>query len=169
MVETLATDAEWHERYGHLPLAVFSKVPEAPPSLRASKYQCDAWKTTKPPAPAQEIKIRTHRVGQVIHSDICRPFPVEVLYHNRYMVTLIANYSRLTMARTIWNKSDAVVSLQELIAHFETLSSKRVQSIKCNPEFTGWLRKSGIDSKPTVPYCNQLQGKPRCPTKVEQI
>jgi len=93
---------------------------------------CEKAKTTGPPAPAQESKIRTPQVGQVVHSDIWGPFLAEDLHHNKYMVTLIDDYSRLTMARAIRRKSDVAGSLRELITHLEMLSGKRVQSIKCD-------------------------------------
>ena len=35
----MTTDAEWHERYGHLSFPVCSKVSEAPSSLRSSRYE----------------------------------------------------------------------------------------------------------------------------------
>jgi len=164
LATAMATDAEWHERYGHLPFPVFSKVSEAPSSLRSSHYECEKCKkakTTTPVAAPQQYKIRTTQVGELIHSDLCGPF-TEDMKGNKYIITLIDDYSRFTMAGAIKQKSDVASKLQEFIARFEVMTKMTVQNIRTDHggeyrsrEFTAWLRKKGIDTRPTVPYHSQ--------------
>jgi len=164
LATAMATDAEWHERYGHLPFPVFSKVSEAPSSLRSSRYECEKCKkakTTTPVAAPQQYKIRTTQVGELIHSDLCGPF-TEDMKGNKYIITLIDDYSRFTMAGAIKQKLDAASKLQEFIARFEVMTNMTVQNIRTDHggeyrsrEFTAWLRKRGIDTRPTVPYHSQ--------------
>jgi len=163
--EAMTTDMEWHERYGHLPFQAFSKVPEAPVSFRASRYECDKCakaKMVKPVSPAQNNQIRTKALGELVHSDVCGPFSTQDARGNRYIVTLIDDFSRFVMARAIQNKSDVERNLQELIVLFETMSNSKVANLHC--DFGGeyrsktlmtLLRKRGIDTRPTVAYHSQ--------------
>jgi len=161
----MTTDMEWHERYSHLLFQAFSKVPEAPVSLHASRYKCDKCakaKMVKPALPAQNNQIWTKALGELVHSDICGLFATQDVRGNKYIVTLIDDFSRFVMARAIQNKSDVEQNLQELIVLFETISNSKVANLHCN--FGGeyysktlmtWLRKKGIDTRPTVAYHSQ--------------
>ena len=79
MAEVYMADTEWHERYGHIPYPSFALISEAPVHLRSIQHQCEACivaKSIKPASP-QQFNIRTSRVGELIHSDLCGPMPVE--------------------------------------------------------------------------------------------
>jgi len=133
-IETaMTTDQEWHERYGHLPFPVFSKIHEAPLSLRISRFECEKCKKAKtvaPPSPPQENKIRTREVGELVHSDLCGPFSNEDLRGNKYIITLIDDHSRFTMASAIKQKSEAASRLQDLITRFEIISGRPIKNIR---------------------------------------
>ena len=108
---------------------------------------------------AQDNKIRTTRVGELVHSDVCGPFSTQDSRGNKYFVTLIDDFSRFVMARAIQNKSDVEQNLQELIALFETMSGSKIANLRCDyggeyqsKSLISWLRRKGIDAKPTVPY-----------------
>lgn len=158
------TDVEWHERYAHLPFPAFEHIPEAPVHLRKITTPCEACitgKTTKPWA-TNHGEIRTSQVGELMLSDLCGPLGTESIHHNKYIVTLIDNTSRLTMTRAIKAKSDAGEALKEMIAAFRNFSGKPISALQT--DFGGeyksntlreWLRKEGIAEKPTVPHHSQ--------------
>ena len=97
MTQAKLTDMEWHEGYGHLPLPSFALIPEAPVHLRPSRYQCEACIQVKTTTPASispvQINIQTTRVGELLHSDLCRPMPTEAIGGHKYMLALVDDYS----------------------------------------------------------------------------
>ena len=157
-------DMEWHERYGHVPFTLFSLISEAPVHLRSVQHQCEACivaKSTKPASP-QQFNIRTSRVGELIHSDLCGPMPVEGIGRQKYIVTLVDDYSRFTMAKAIHAKSDAAEAVKDMIQYLESMASISVHSLRTDyggefksTEFRAWLRKRGIVEKPTIPHHSQ--------------
>lgn len=159
--EVLSTEQEWHERYGHLPFPAFRKISEAPQSIANYQGQCDACqraKHTKPASPPQG-DIRTTRVGQIVHSDLCGPLPVQSINGQRYYVTLVDDFSRITMTRAIKQKSDVARDLKVMIEKFESLFNCRVAELKTDfggeygsKDLGQWLESKGISKKPTVAY-----------------
>jgi len=99
LVGTNSTERDWHLRYRHLPFPAFSMVPEARKSLYLSRIQCEECilaKSTKPISPAGD-GIRTTKVGELIHNDICGSMPVEsfqkkTIYYHIYRRFLAVCY-----------------------------------------------------------------------------
>ena len=96
------TEMGWHERYAHLSFPAFPKVSEAPLHHHYSKLQCNTYtcikiKSIKPPSLIQEI--RTSMVEELVHSFLRSPFPTTDIRGNKYMLTLVDDYSRLTITR----------------------------------------------------------------------
>jgi len=121
LAEANLTELDWHSRHGHLPFPAFSKVPEAPKSLYLSRIQCGECilaKSAKPISPAGD-GIRTTKVGELIHSDICGPMPVESLQKRRYIITFIDDFSRFAIIAGIREKSDAPEAIRNFTALFE--------------------------------------------------
>ena len=48
--------------------------------------------------------------------------PVEGIGRQKYIVTLVDDYSRYTMAKAIYSKSDAAEALKDMIQYRETMS-----------------------------------------------
>jgi len=149
--ETMVTDMEWHERYGHLSFPAFAKVPEAPVSLRASRYECEKCakaKMVKPSSLPQDNKIRTKAVGELLHSDVCGPFSTQDTRGNKYIVTLIDDFPWLELSATSQKLNKTTR------AHYTLRDHVRIQSCQPTVRFRGeyrsknltsWLRKKGID------------------------
>ena len=161
MHEANLSDIEWHERYGHLPLHAFSRIPEAPRRLSSSTYQCEACvkaQPIKPPPPAEDA-IRSSAVGELVYSAIHGPLPVESLTGKQYIITLIDDYSRLAIVRAIRSKGDAFTALQQMINAFQNFTSSVVSAIETNhtveyrsKECLNWLTDQGIAFKSTFAY-----------------
>jgi len=119
--EANLTEMDWHSRYGHLPFPAFSKVPEAPKSLCLSRIQCEECilaKSTKPISPAGD-GIRTTKVGELIHSDIYGPMPVESFQKKQYIITFVDDFSRFAITAGIRQKSDVPEAIRNFTALFE--------------------------------------------------
>jgi len=158
--QALYTEIEWHERYGHLPFSAFRYIPEASQHLRTSKIQCARCikaKMTKPIS--HSYGIRTSRVGELLHANLCGLLPVQDLYQKRYMLVLVDDYSRFIMTRAIREKADAAEALQEMIPTFEKLTNCQVGGLRTDwggefnsHSFLKWLSNRGTKIHPTVPY-----------------
>jgi len=158
--EVYATKMEWHIRYGHLPFAAFFKISEAPMSLQSCTLQCDTClktKSTKPPS--FKYGIRSSKVGELVHSDLCGPLPTADIRGKRYMLTLVDDYSRYTITRAIEHKSEAADALKEMMLQFESLTGCYIQNLRTDwggefksTEFLYWLRQRGTSLKPTIPH-----------------
>jgi hypothetical protein len=80
----------------------------------------------------------------------------------RYICTLIDEYSRFTMLRTISSKAETSAALIDMIAAIETQTGHRAKTIKTDngdeyrsTELLRYLRTRGISLKETVPYHSQ--------------
>ena len=146
------TPMEWHERYAHLPFPAFSQISEAPVHLRYSKLQCSTCmktKSMKPLSPVQEI--RASMVGELVHSTLHGPFHSPDISGNQYMITLVDDFSRLTITRAIQEKSDVPVALQEMILKFESMTECSIENLWTNwgaefrsHKFLLWLKQKHI-------------------------
>jgi len=75
--QALYTEIEWHERYGHLPFSAFRYIPEVPQHLRTCNIQCARCIKAKIIKPiSYSYGIRTSRVGELLHADLCGLLPV---------------------------------------------------------------------------------------------
>lgn len=163
-LEAMASEQEWHERYGHLPFPAFRKIQEAPRTLATYQGQCDACikgKFTKPVARAQE-NIRSTAVGALIHSDICGPLPTASITGKKYFITLVDDFSRLTLTRAISHKSEAAGAVKEMVHQLQRQTRCSIKEIRTNQggeyrsnEFLEWVKLNGIVIRPTVPYHSQ--------------
>ena len=122
--QAAATITEWHQRYGHLPMMAFRRIPEAPTSLSCTPFHCSACeqgKAIKPLSRSYAASIRTSRVGQLMYSDLCGPFRTQARDGSRYTISLIDDYSRMTMVRTLNSKDLTATVLPEMLNIFERL------------------------------------------------
>jgi len=153
----------WLQRYGHLPLPAFKHVSEAPPELRNARLHCTTCQKGKSAKAAS--KLTGHRASnllETVHSDLCGPMETKGVNGQRYICTLIDDYSRMTMLRAIPSKADASDAVLEMIDVMETQAGTKVRSIKTDnggeyrsTEFLQLLRAKGIALKETVPYHSQ--------------
>ena len=140
MTQAKRTHSEWHESYGHLPFAAFALIPETPVHLRTSTYQCQACievKRTTPPLPVQgPIRRQTTRVGELVHGDLFGPRPTEAIGGQKYMLTLVDDYSRFTMAKAIHERSDAAATTKAPEAEAFRTTRKTSKPLKDENNYT---------------------------------
>lgn len=93
--------------------------------------------------------------------------PGNCIGRQQYIITLVDDYSRFTMAKAIHMKSDAVEAVKDMLLYLESMASTSAHTMKVaalrtdyggefkSNEFRGWLHKPGIAERPTVPYYSQ--------------
>jgi len=154
---------DWHVRYRHLPLPAFRHILEAPPALRNAKLEystCQKGKSTK--APSGPSGHRANRILDTLHSDLCGPLETQGVIHQRYICTLIDEYSQFTMLRSLPSKAEAPATLLDMIAAMETQTGYKAKNLKTDnggeyrsAELLHHLRAKGISLKETVAYHSQ--------------
>lgn len=151
---------KWHRHYGHLPIWMFASIKEAPNDLGTyTSFQCESCikaKHQKPMAPA-DAGVRSNHVGQLIHSDLCGPLPVEGYNRTRYIISLVDDFSRLAMTTAIRNKSDTEKAIIIMLDTFERRFDCKVAEIRTDHggEYQRPIEEfktRGITIRPTVPY-----------------
>jgi hypothetical protein len=122
----------WHDRYGHLPFSAFKNISEAPQYLQSFNQHCEACqkgKSVKASSPQQEPSIRSTQPLQLLHSDICEPMRTTGIDKSLYMITLVDDYSRMTLVRGLAQKSNAGKELLAMIAIMERKGEAKVEII----------------------------------------
>ena len=110
--------AEWHERYGHIPLSAFSHIREASHSLHLAMLGCSVCaqgKAVKPSSTSlSTTTVRTTWVGELVYSDLCGPFRTQaqdIQYHSAvreaWHKTNIRELEEGT--KTIWSSTPTAV------------------------------------------------------------
>jgi transposase InsO family protein len=103
-------------------------------------------------------------VLQLLHSDVCGPMHVPSLGGTRYVVTVLDDFSRLSVVKCIAAKSDVQTVLPAMIKLLETQSSCRVQKVRSdrgeyvNKVLTDFAASKGIVLELTAGYSPESNG-----------
>jgi hypothetical protein len=85
---------------------------------------------TSPQQPRGCSDSRSAHVLQLLHSDVCGPMQVPFLGGARYVVTVLDDFSRLSVVKCIAAKSDVQTVLPAMVKLLETQSGCRVQQVR---------------------------------------
>ena len=98
---------------------------------RAKEEPCMACLVSKAhrmPAPASQTRATCPL--ELVHTDLIGPFHVPTLEGERYVITLLDDFSRASQLRLLKTKADTTAALKEMINVFETQTSHRVKRIR---------------------------------------
>lgn len=84
------------------------------------------------PFPASNIQSR--RCFVLIHVDLWGPYKIVILDGNKYFLTVLDDYSRMTWVFLLKQKSNACVSLQHFFSFFRTQFDTTVKVIRLENE-----------------------------------
>jgi hypothetical protein len=166
-----ATLDTWHARLGHVGFSLLSRLAHGTyvtgmhiignTAKKAFCLACTMGKFKKNPYPTQNKPLKPL---EVIHSDICGPLPTGLNGH-KYFVTLRDNCTGYTMVRTISERSNAHLFIQESIEYLERQTPYKVKYVRLDKggEFTSyalqnWLKQKGIQPQFTATECSQSNG-----------
>lgn len=125
---------------------------------------CIVAKQTRRPFKAQ-LEMRSNERLEVIHSDVCGPLETPTLAGNRYFITFIDEFSRMTWVFLMQFKSEAL----EIFKRFKVRTEKEVErQIKLlrtdgggeytSIKFEEYCRAHGIMHEVIAPYTPQHNG-----------
>jgi transposase InsO family protein len=159
----------WHRRYAHLGLEALKRLPEAVTGMDASlggACDCEACvKGKHARSPFHPASKRATARLDLVHADICGPFPESLSGKGRYMLLFIDDATRFTWCFILERKSEAEARFREWKAEMLTqydLKAKRFRT-DGGGEFTSkrflqYLRQQGIAKETTAPYSPQSNG-----------
>ena len=108
----------------------------------------------------------TERRLQLIHMDVVGELPVHGLDGERYLLTLLDDYSGFCEVRALSSKTLVVPAIREILLLWETGTQEKVQSIRTdrgtefiNADLQDFCHTKGILHQTSAPYTPQQNGK----------
>ena len=165
----------WHRRFGHLGHEASSKAitgnyatgitkPPTPYPLSSRCIPCLIGKS--PQMPYSHNAKRATAIGDLIHIDICGPFPTLTPRKEAYFIIFLDDASNYGVTTLLSNKSGAFQAWQKVEASWELISGNRIKSVRLDgaKEFTQGAMsehflKRGIAMQVTAPYAHAQAGK----------
>lgn len=156
-----------HAALGHPPPAVMTQmgVPCGPKMVECSS--CAAGKMTQI-FPKQASSPRTKAPLQLIHADVCGPFPIPGFAAEKYFLTIVDDFSRWSQIIPLNTKAETNAYFKNFILTAENHFSSRglkVSQVRTdngtefdNKEINQFYFEKGISHQLTVPYNSSQNG-----------
>lgn len=165
----------WHQRFGHRNLVDLKSMIDGN-HIKGVKIKsckcvdssicgiCCEGKMSRHKFP-KESKHCTESKLDLIHSDLCGPMEVNTPSGNRYILTLIDDYSRFCFVYFLKHKSEAIDRIKEFVALVKNNFQKNMKRFRSDRggEFISksmkeFFSSEGIIHEKSVPGCPQQNG-----------
>ena len=167
----------WHKRFGHLGYdnlarlrtqGLVSGINTTVDEFKAASVaqvcdSCALGKMHRHPFPSSSSKSK--RPLALLHTDVCGPLPVVSKGGSEYFVTVLDDYSKLSVVQPIARKSETPTVIKEVITSLETQLSQTTQRLRCdngseyiNAELKSFCKEKGIKIETTVRYTPEQNG-----------
>lgn len=163
----------WHRRFGHRDPAVLDRLKHGgivegfqvqDCGLRQVCETCLEGKLPRCPFP-NVSNSRASRILDLIHTDVCGPMSNVTPGGNRYLMTLIDDFSRYTVVCLLARKSDVANCIKRYVAHVKTRFGRAPCVIRSdgggeyvNKELQAFYAVEGIQAQYTTAYSPQQNG-----------
>jgi len=170
------TPALWHQRLGHVSTRTLTDLVKhrklrginiLPTHLARAPKHCEVCTMAKhnraPFTPKTDVSMRPM---QILHSDVCGPYPITSLGGARYVLTLMDDFTDLSDVVLLKTKDEAKDALIRLITLWEGASGYKAQKLYTDrggeyidTSFNAWLTEHGIKHEYSAPRTPQQNGK----------
>src|SRR5271168_2590973 len=165
----------WHCRFGHLGHEASRDVvngnyatgiskPSAAYPLSSRCIPCLIGKS--PQTPYSHNSRRATAVGELVHIDICGPFPTLTPRKESYFIIFLDDASNYGATVLLSHKSGAFQAWQKIEASWELTSGNRIKTVQLDGAkefvqgpFSDHLLRRGIAMQVTAPYAHAQAGK----------
>lgn len=158
----------WHYRLGHLNIVDIKKLVDRKMVDGLDKVKlaneadfcepCMFGKQTRLPF-TKKKEIRSNRILELIHSDVCGPMSQSAWDGSNYFVTFMDDYSRASMVFCIKRKSEVFDKFREYVAMSEAHHCVKIAKLRVDNggeyisiEFRDFCKERGICIQYTTPY-----------------
>jgi hypothetical protein len=108
----------------------------------------------------------TTKMLQLIHSDLCGPFPIQTPHGKVHFIIFLDDFSNLLNLQLLATKDQALAAWEIVKANWENHTGLTVKVFRSdnggeflNAEFTTALQDAGIERQLAAPYAHQQNGK----------
>ena len=161
----------WHKALGHLAPSSIDKatklfkdghlVPKMPPNFTCST--CTIAKLPRLPRSISDNKQRNKL--DLIHSDLCGPFPVPSYGGALYYITLVDDATRVAWVRFLKHKSDTMQCIKDFVSEMKLQHGLTPKAFRTDNggEYVSdalkrYLQEQGIQHEFTPPYSPESNG-----------
>lgn len=164
----------WHHRLGHVSMESTCQLVKSATGVQSlsgdtfSRCEpCILGKHSRHPNPSSS-RPRTMTLLELIHCDVCGPFPVELPHGKRYFVIFLDNCSSALNLQLLASKDQAFEAWGLLQAKWERKLGLKVQRFRCDRggelaggshRFAVQLEAQGIERDVTPPYEHWKNGR----------
>jgi gag-pre-integrase-like protein len=163
----------WHRRFGHIGMdatrAALTKDYVTGIKLDGSfiRDYCISCIVGKSPQKSYPLRgNRASRIGELLHMDLCGPFPVQAPRGKKYFFNILDDKSNWGFTFGLRLKSDAFSYYRSTEAFLERSTGVAVLNVRCSGQLEltagqmgDHLSSKGITVQRTVPYAHQQNGK----------
>jgi len=162
----------WHARLGHIGgeavkrahlIGTGFKVEANAPLRRCEP--CIVAKHPRKPFPSS-VEPRAAHPLDLVHSDLCGPFPVITPHGKHHFIIFLDDHSNLLNLQLLATKDQALDAWLIIKARWETHLERKVKIFRSdnggefvNAAFTKALQDAGIERQLSAPYAHQQNGK----------
>ncbi|KAJ3494865.1 hypothetical protein NLJ89_g10721 [Agrocybe chaxingu] len=164
----------WHHRLGHAGegatrslLKSTTGVSFSPTDALSKCEPCIIGKHARSPAPSS-VGPKTTKLLELIHCDLCGPFPVETPHGKRYFIIFLDDFSNVVNVQLLATKDQAFDAWLLVQAKWENKLGLKVGRFRCDgggelegkdQKFVQQLQERGIERDVTPPYEHWKNGK----------
>lgn len=163
---------KWHRRLGHLSYGNLVKLNEmiGGISLKGNRdalekcVPCLMGKQSRRPFRKQDAKIKTKRILELVHSDVCGPMETTSVGGAKYFVTFVDDYSRKVFVYFAKRKNDIEGIFIKFKQFVETQACQKLKVLRSDNggeyigEFDAECQRSGILHQTSCAYTPQQNG-----------
>jgi len=159
----------WHEALEHLPVALSSiertrndfadtgLIPPVPQNFHC--MACAVAKSTHKIQSSTKSESLTTQKAELIHSDLCGPFPIPSYGNSLYYVSFVCDATRFCWVRFLGKKSEAAQAISDFVRELETQEKAIVRRFctdngreYINDRLRKFFASKGITHELTPPY-----------------
>lgn len=152
----------WHRRMGHMSISNMHFLKDTS-NMKLNCVICAEAKHCRTPFPKNGT--RASELLGIIHSDVCGPMSTASLGGNKFYVTFIDDYSRMTRVFLMRNKSQVYDYFIKYKSFVENQLGKKIKILRTdngteyvNHKFQQVCEKSGILHQKSCPHTPQQNG-----------
>ncbi|GBL59411.1 Copia protein [Araneus ventricosus] len=162
----------WHNRMCHINERYIiqtskNKCVKGLPELKHSDFKCEPCKLAKSRCKSFKPigKIRSSKPLELLHMDLCGPFPDVAIGGHRYFLSIIDDFSRKVTTYPIKEKTEVFKHFSNYQKRAERFLNSKVINVRtdnglefCHAEFQSYLDDLGIKAERTNVYSPQQNG-----------